>query len=159
MITLRNQAEANFLRLLLLIEQDWTCPITGYALTTKNSVLDHDHTTGHVRGVLFNGANRALQDHRWVGYGLRKKDHAGILRKMADYLEKDHTEVIYHTCRKPNRIVKKSNYKKLGFIIMKSKGKLPAWWGYVERRGKRGQKLSGRLKALYKKYDLEPEYY
>lgn len=156
---LKNQKEANELRAKLLEEQGYICPITGFKLTMGNCVLDHNHRTGHVRGVIFGGANRVLQDTQWIRYGLRPEIHALMLRNMADYIEKEPLDYLHHACRPQKQIIKKSNYIKLGKLIIKDKGAVPSWWGYVETRGRRGQHLSDRLKALYDKYGLEPEYY
>ena len=43
-------------------------------------VIDHDHNTGEVRGLLCNGCNIALGQCR---------DDPEVLRALADYLERD----------------------------------------------------------------------
>lgn len=44
----------------LLIQQGNKCALCGQALLPKEAVLDHDHKTGHIRGVLHRGCNTAL---------------------------------------------------------------------------------------------------
>lgn len=156
---LKNQKEANELRAEILKRENYICPITGYRLTMSNSVLDHDHFTGKVRGVLFNGANRVLQDQQWVRYGLKREDHPAMLRAMADYLECELVDIMHHSRKPPGKIITKRSYKKLGLVILRNGGRLPWWWGYVKLNGKNAQKLSKRLKVLYDKYELEPEFY
>lgn len=156
---LENQKEANALRLELLAGQDNICPVTGYYLTMENSALDHDHFTGQIRGVLFSGANRVLQDRQWVRYGIRKEGHITMLRRMADYLETEQLDVMHHSFQQRPPVVQVSSHKKLERLIMHDKGRLPSWWGYVYSGRKKVQKLSKRLKALYEKYNIEPEFY
>lgn len=48
--------------------------------STKNLVLDHNHDTGEIRGVLCNPCNRAL------GYA---KDNINILLKLVEYLKEN----------------------------------------------------------------------
>ena len=54
-----------------------TCYSCG---STKNLVLDHNHETGEIRGVLCNSCNRAL------GYA---KDNINILSKLIEYLKEN----------------------------------------------------------------------
>jgi uncharacterized protein YbaR (Trm112 family) len=59
--------------------QNGVCAICFKECKTKNSLsVDHDHTTGKVRGLLCNACNRAIG---MLG------DSPEILRKAADYLE------------------------------------------------------------------------
>jgi hypothetical protein len=59
--------------------QNGVCAICKKECKTKNSLsVDHDHTTGKVRGLLCNACNRAIG---MLG------DNADILRKAAEYLE------------------------------------------------------------------------
>lgn len=159
MFQIKNPKEASFIRLLLLIEQQWKCPITGYRLTMANSVLDHDHKTGLIRGVLFNGVNRVLQDEQWVRFGIRRENHIAMLLAMADYLGMEQLPVVYYTHKEPVPIVTVTSYKQLGTAIIKDKGKLPHWWGYVYRGNRTAQVLTKRLSELYKKYGIEPRFY
>jgi hypothetical protein len=70
----------------LLVKQDHQCAICGCAdgsdkhngLRTKQLSVDHDHTTGIVRGLLCNDCNRAIG---------QMQDNAELLRRAATYLE------------------------------------------------------------------------
>lgn len=59
----------------ILAAQGWGCAVCGNA---EKLVLDHDHETGLVRGILCNSCNMAL------GYA---HDNARTLRGLADYLQ------------------------------------------------------------------------
>ena len=56
--------------------QKGICPITGYA--SKRFVVDHDHRTGLVRGLIDWKINRALEAFH---------DDPAMLRRAADYLD------------------------------------------------------------------------
>lgn len=47
------------LRLSLLESQGYKCAICGLDCSEEQAVLDHDHTHGHIRGVLHRGCNAA----------------------------------------------------------------------------------------------------
>ncbi len=71
----------------LIIKQDNKCAICGLTASeshksTKrpNLYIDHDHTSGKIRGLLCNNCNS--------GVG-KLKDSPEMLRKAADYLEKN----------------------------------------------------------------------
>jgi Autographiviridae endonuclease VII len=75
----------------LLIEQNNTCLLCG-ELIQINPVIDHDHKTGQVRGIL----------HRWCNYVLGKLEKAAsrsgkkdFLKKAVIYLEKGSIDVLY----------------------------------------------------------------
>lgn len=61
----------------ILTRQASVCPICATALDDRNAVVDHDHTTGRVRGVLCQRCNRTI--------GLLRDDPA-LIRKAAAYL-------------------------------------------------------------------------
>jgi len=62
----------------MLSKQYGVCAICG-GTCTKSLAVDHNHTTGKVRGLLCNSCNRGL------GY---LKDSRHILQSAIDYLEK-----------------------------------------------------------------------
>lgn len=69
----------------LLIAQDCTCAICSKDLnfedwSSDSPVVDHCHTTGHVRGILCNECNRGL------GYF---RDNVNALAKAISYLTKE----------------------------------------------------------------------
>jgi hypothetical protein len=53
------RAEVKSLRLRLLAEQDYICPLCGEEIFEGEDTLDHDHKTGHVRRVLHRACNTA----------------------------------------------------------------------------------------------------
>jgi hypothetical protein len=72
------------------------CPI----LETKmsNPVVDHDHKTGEVRGVINNNANALLGvcERKFFSYCSGKpEDLPSVLRNMADYLEQASTMILH----------------------------------------------------------------
>lgn len=67
----------------LLESQNYSCAICGSA-ATKTLDVDHDHTTGKVRGLLCNNCNRG------IGH---LKDSPQILLKAVEYLVK-HSSVV-----------------------------------------------------------------
>jgi hypothetical protein len=73
----------------MLIKQDHKCKICGVDETgsgEKGLVVDHNHTTNEVRGLLCGSCNRAL------GYF---KDSLDVLQKATNYLlEKSSSNVI-----------------------------------------------------------------
>ncbi len=64
----------------LLEEQDHCCAVCGRNKTEFNKHLnvDHNHTTGEIRGLLCTNCN-----HRLIG----KHTDGSLLRKMAEYVE------------------------------------------------------------------------
>lgn len=155
---LKNQQEANALKLELLEKQGFICPITGYRLTMESAALDHDHKTHQVRGAIHKAANRMLTESRWVRYGIRREDIPSVLRKMAAYLALPQLEILHHTCRKKEPILQKSSFLQLKKEIEKA-GKLPAWFRYSTRKGKPAQKMNARFQALFDKHGIVPRFY
>ena len=72
------------------------CPILGTPIV--NPVVDHDHKTGEVRGVIDNNANSLLGvcERKFFSYYSGKpKDLPDVLRNMANYLEKGETGILH----------------------------------------------------------------
>ena len=89
----------------LLQEQGGLCPLCGKPINPtipKELVLDHDHTTGQVRGVLHRSCNAAEGKvanaaGRW---GAKSMDYTAILpwlKGMVQYLEQPAKEILYPT--------------------------------------------------------------
>lgn len=89
----------------LLKAQDGLCPLCGKPIdpsVPKEVVLDHDHTTGQIRGVLHRSCNSsegkvANAAGRW---GAKSMDYAAILpwlKRMITYLEQPQQDMLYPT--------------------------------------------------------------
>lgn len=104
----RGQVRAVSLK--ILKEQGGLCALTKRPIDTNTArgsassmVLDHDHLSGRIRGVLSRGANGAEGKvynavARWAGYGLNDKE--GILQfleNMVEYLRKEPYDLIYYS--------------------------------------------------------------
>lgn len=118
----RGQVRAVSLK--ILKEQGGVCALTKRPIDTSaargsasSMVLDHDHLTGHIRGVLSRGANGAEGKvynavARWAGYGMQDKD--GILQfleNMVAYLRKDPYDMLYYTVRTPEELAQAQKLK------------------------------------------------
>lgn len=72
------------------------CPILWTKI--KNPVLDHDHQTGEVRGVIDNNANNLIGviENKFFSYcSGKKEDLPDVLRRVADYLERPRTGYLH----------------------------------------------------------------
>lgn len=87
-------------------KQNGLCPLCKQpiSLTTKGHasayVVDHDHGTGEIRGVLHRGCNGAEGKvanavGRWTGLGMDYNKIIPWLRNLADYLEQDGCGIMY----------------------------------------------------------------
>ena len=81
-----------------LREQGGRCALTGYTLSPSEAVLDHCHTTGHVRGVLHRGVNALLGkiENNHKRYGVSLPMVAAMGKGLEDYLTRDCTGNAYH---------------------------------------------------------------
>ena len=73
------------------------CPLVEYK--TSNWVVDHDHTSGFVRGVVSSEGNALLgrieNAFKRLSRGAKKATLPTILRNMASYLEQEDTHIIH----------------------------------------------------------------
>lgn len=78
-----------------LQQQGFVCLVCGKTLAASEAVLDHDHKTGLVRGVLHRGCNSLLgkleNNHKRCGV----PDLLGFLSGVSAYLQKPAHET-YH---------------------------------------------------------------
>jgi DNA-directed RNA polymerase subunit RPC12/RpoP len=83
----------------LLRRQEGNCAICGrHNLEfSRKLAVDHDHHTLEIRGILCQSCNREI-----IGK-LRGREGAEILRKAADYLDKEYTGWIIPKKRKKRR--------------------------------------------------------
>jgi len=136
-------------------DQNGKCAICGKE--PSRPCLDHHHTkrvggTGQVRGVLCSNCNvfLAKSENNASRYGISKDDLPGILRAMADYIEKDQYALIHPSeAPKPKRLMK-SSYNELKRAYS-GKKKFPEY--------PRSGKLTKPLERLFEAYGIKPKFY
>ena len=73
------------------------CPLVEYK--TSNWVVDHDHTSGFVRGVVSSEGNALLgrieNAFKRLSRGAKRASLPNILRNMASYLEQDDLQLLH----------------------------------------------------------------
>jgi len=73
------------------------CPLVEYK--TSNWVVDHNHTSGFVRGVVSSEGNALLgrieNAFKRLSRGAKKASLPTILRNMASYLEQDDLQLLH----------------------------------------------------------------
>ncbi len=100
-VWLRNSKDISMFRESMLIDQDYMCMISGLPLTKDNSVCDHDHVSGRVRGILENSTN-ALEGMFLSKFNkLKMAERYGLnfpdfLINMGEYLKQDNSHNTYH---------------------------------------------------------------
>lgn len=90
------QSEVAGIRERMLKEQDGICPLCGYLIET-DAVLDHDHTTGHIRGVLHRQCNHAegrVLD--WIKRTGKRVNPLEFIKRLRAYWSTDFSENPYH---------------------------------------------------------------
>ena len=80
------------------LAQGRRCALTGYSISLAEAVVDHDHSTGHVRGVLHRGANSLLGkiENNYRRYGVSLPMLRAIAPAVADYIEKDYSHNVFY---------------------------------------------------------------
>ena len=158
--TLKNSDIAN-LRSKLLIKQNNFCPICNTKIKPGDENLDHDHDTGKIRGVLCRTCNSGIEGAfrgKWVRSGLSKKiSLEELLLNLYNYLSKDHFPILHPThAPKPNKLMKRS-YNSLKKEVNKCNSylKKPIKMPDYPRSGR----LTKKLKELYNKMGIYPEFY
>lgn len=72
----------------LMKKQSYKCCICGTGLTLSNTHLDHDHSTGYIRGALCSNCNRLEGKLKTIAVrGRRELALWEYLRAAADYWE------------------------------------------------------------------------
>lgn len=92
------QAATKAYREAKLKEQGGRCALTGYTISAAEAVLDHDHATGHVRGVLHRGANSLLGkiENNYRRYGVSLPMLRSMAPAVAAYIEKDYSANVFY---------------------------------------------------------------
>lgn len=90
-------------RLTLLSKQGGRCALCGDKIADGEAVLDHDHRTGHCRGVLHRGCNAALGHIENNAPRYRLTDIRRLtkwLRAIPAYIHGDHSDKPLHSTHK-----------------------------------------------------------
>ena len=150
----------------ILIQQNYTCPITKEKLTVENSVLDHKHKhfsgdvigengVGLVRGVLHRQVNawegKIVNSFIRLGLHNLETDLPSMLRHLADYLEQGTTNYIHPTEMPKQQKITKTSFNKLCKSIKDAGKKVPEY--------PKSGKLTNKLAKLYADYGIEVDYY
>lgn len=115
------RSQLNAYKLRLVQEQNWTCPVSLKRFepdNLKDAVVDHDHTTGEIRGVLHRSAN-AVEGKvfsavgRWGGVGMKYDEALPYLKRLVAYLEAPGKGVIYplHKTDEEKRVTRNAKAK------------------------------------------------
>lgn len=97
------RSQLNAYKLALVKAQYWVCPVSQKRFdpdNLKDAVVDHDHCTGEIRGVLHRSAN-AVEGKvfgavgRWGGVGMQYHEVLPYLKRLIAYLEGPGKGVIY----------------------------------------------------------------
>lgn len=97
-----NSKTAGEYKALQLIEQNFLCKLCGDPLDQSDPLsihLDHDHVTGHCRGVLHRACNtlEGTLLHKFRRSGLKSEhDYIEWLKKLIVYLETDSSKNPLH---------------------------------------------------------------
>lgn len=86
----------------MLGAQGGVCAITHYPLASKDAVLDHCHSTGHVRGVIHRGVNSLLGklENNHKRYGVSAPMMYAMGRNLEAYLTHNFTNNPLHPTHK-----------------------------------------------------------
>lgn len=92
------QAATKAYREAKLREQGGRCALTGYTISAAEAVLDHCHSTGHVRGVLHRGANALLGkiENNYRRYGVSLPMLRAMAPAIAAYIERDYSANVFY---------------------------------------------------------------
>ena len=86
------QTQVKAIREEKLAAQNGKCSLCGLVCTGDEAVLDHDHSTGLLRGVLHRGCNSLLGpiENRWKRYAV--KDLMAFAHGIGQYLQTHHDD-------------------------------------------------------------------
>lgn len=166
-------SELKALRQEMYDAQDGICPILKIKLPVEQFVVDHEHRknkskpigsgdgSGLIRGAIQRHAN-ALEGkitNNWRRNGMDKFDITlpDFLRNLADYLERDNTDIVHPSELPSPKIVKKSCFNKL-VKAMQKEGKVAPTYR-LSPKGKKIQKLTKTLAKQFETYNIDVEFY
>jgi len=136
------------------------CPICGKDVSVSEIALDHSHDTGLIRNTICKKCNslEGIYKQKWKRQGLMDIiDFGDLLISMGEYLKEDHLPFIHPSEVPKNPKLQKRSYNKLRSEIQKINN-------YLEKPLKippypKSKRLTKKLKELYEKIGLDPEYY
>ena len=144
----------------ILKEQKGICPICGKKI--KKEVLDHEHKkklkgTGQIRGVICFGCNLYLGrlENGSARYGIDRSDVPNILRRSAEYLEKEQYPFLHPSEKEKEPIVSKISLNKLQKHYKQDFPNKEPLKFVNNKKGVNKQKLNKKLDTLFKKYKIE----
>jgi hypothetical protein len=156
MSTQLKQSDLKDLKVSLCEEQDYICPICNRKQELDSFVVDHQHTkkikgSGLVRGAICRLCNvfLAKSENNCIRYKISLEELPNVLRNIADYLEKEHFDLIHPTEKQPEPKLKKSSFNKL----------MKVYQGKKELNYPKSGKMTKHLKELFTKHEITPEFY
>ncbi len=144
----------------LLKEQDCICPLCGQEINPCDAALDHDHDTGHIRGVLHkvcnSGEGQMRSKFRRSGVA-KHTTFEEYLLSLAEYLMKEQYPMLHPSHAPRPRKLQKRSYQELKREIEKLNK-------YVEKQVKvpdypKSRRLTKRLSELFDMVKIYPKYY
>ena len=91
------QQEIKPLRERLHMAQKGLCCLCGNKMSLDEAVLDHDHDTGHIRGVLHRQCNHAEgRIVSWIRRTGKHNEPVDFLERLTKYWKADHTDKPIH---------------------------------------------------------------
>lgn len=89
-------------RAAMLAQQDNHCLLCKRFIAPKDAVLDHCHTTGHIRGVLHRGCNSILGkcENNYRRFGMTLPQLHTMLSEVGWYMNRDYSRNPLHNTYK-----------------------------------------------------------
>ena len=131
-------------------ENNSICPILKTQYPVEKMCIDHDHSTGFIRGCIHLQANslegKILGAYKRTGVS-KLIDLPSFLRNLADYLENNmsNLELVHPTAMPKTPKLSLNSYNKLSKVCT---SKMPKYTG----------KLTKVLTKLFEKYKIEPTF-
>ena len=149
-IKILKQKDLLELRKELYEEHNGICPLCNREIDFKDTVIDHNHTSKLVRGMICRNCNviEGKLRNAFIRYGLKDIDYQQWVYNLSEYL-KDEMPMI-HPREVKEKKLKKSSYNELKKQY-KGKAKFPEY--------PKSKKLTKALERLFTEYNIEPEFY
>lgn len=158
------QSEIKSIRLEILREQNYKCPLCGKTITeTDRIALDHQHKlrksdvngvdgNGQVRGVLCSDCNclegKITNNSNRFLHQPTKEEKIEWLSNLIKYYKKPLYEYIHPSEVKRDPLVSKRNFNKLNKLYISD--------GHKPLEYPKSRKLTKKLKELFEKYGINP---